>query len=249
MTGPVIQRILNEPTNLAVFGLVIITLLVVYLGWRRWRAHRAAFLGWTIGRGRPFGTLILGQAEIWTSIGRFDLSKPITTLGRSTTNDIVVPDRPVSRNHIELRYHAGQLTVVEVQNVQAGQRTPPRYGTFVNNSPVPAAGKLLKPGDRIRLGGRTVLKVERPQPIRPDLTYKLPVSDVKVVALQDVDATRTMSATQTPVARNKPGLAPDDDDITREFLDSSADEVDDQTRALPPESNEDPPADATRPIN
>ena len=74
----------------------------------------------------------------------FTLSKARISIGRATTNDVVVPDSRVSRNHALLECSAAGCTVVD-----AGSPN----GIWING--VRAERHLLKPGDTLVMGGAT----------------------------------------------------------------------------------------------
>jgi pSer/pThr/pTyr-binding forkhead associated (FHA) protein len=78
------------------------------------------------------------------------LDRPVTTVGRSSMNDIPVSDKILSRQHARIvKDGDGGLTVEDLGS---------RNGTFVNGEKV--VGRLpLRSGDRITLGSVT-LKVE-----------------------------------------------------------------------------------------
>ena len=80
---------------------------------------------------------------------RIRLERPAVTLGRSSTNDIPLSDRTLSRVHARLeQVDGGMLRVVDLGS---------RNGTMVNNIRI-AEPLNLKPGDRIQLG-ETVIDV------------------------------------------------------------------------------------------
>jgi hypothetical protein len=73
---------------------------------------------------------------------RWDLSKPVTTLGRSLENDVVLRDQRVSRIHAELRSVEGSYLLRDLGSTN---------GTQVADEPV--TERALKDGDSISLGG------------------------------------------------------------------------------------------------
>lgn len=80
---------------------------------------------------------------------RIRLERPAVTLGRSSTNDIPLSDRTLSRVHARLeQVDGGLLRVVDLGS---------RNGTMVNNIRI-AEPLALKPGDRIQVG-ETVIDV------------------------------------------------------------------------------------------
>lgn len=253
------------PVAIAIVGTLVVA-GAAFAGWRWWQGRQqAAYVVWSGADGEPFATLVLEQSDTLAVGRRFDLRKPVTILGRSSNNDIVLPDRPVSRSHAELREKEGVLTLIEIKSEQDGKVMPPRYGTFVNDSPVPPAGKALKHGDRIRLGSRTTLRLERPEKVREDVTYdSLAIDDrtfdqLTPAEAKDPDATRELpeEAAQDPDLSQpsptpNPAVNPDktyfqDEDNTREIPSSaSALDADDSTRELPPGADD---ADSTRQVS
>ncbi|HEY1334651.1 MAG TPA: FHA domain-containing protein, partial [Myxococcaceae bacterium] len=78
------------------------------------------------------------------------LDRAVTTIGRSSMNDLPIADKMLSRQHARIvRDNNGGLSVEDLGS---------RNGTFLNGDRV-AGIQALKPGDRITVGGVT-LKVE-----------------------------------------------------------------------------------------
>ena len=78
------------------------------------------------------------------------LDRPVTTIGRSSMNDLPIADKMLSRQHARIvRDNNGGLSVEDLGS---------RNGTFLNGERVGGI-QALKPGDRITVGGVT-LKVE-----------------------------------------------------------------------------------------
>ena len=72
---------------------------------------------------------------------------PSTTIGRHTRNEVVVPDKEVSRSHAE---------IVEVATGYQVHDLGSTNGTFVNDKIVGKGGHLLEDGDRLRLGSAKI---------------------------------------------------------------------------------------------
>ena len=72
----------------------------------------------------------------------------ILTLGRSTTNDVIVRDGKISRIHCQLEVSNGICTISDLNSTN---------GTFVNNERI--TEKSLQPGDTVKIGN-CVLKFE-----------------------------------------------------------------------------------------
>jgi sigma-B regulation protein RsbU (phosphoserine phosphatase) len=81
---------------------------------------------------------------------KVSLDRPVTTIGRSSVNDLPISDKMLSRQHARIVKDAdGSLTVEDLGS---------RNGTFLNGDRLTTL-QALKPGDRITVGGVT-LKVE-----------------------------------------------------------------------------------------
>ncbi len=81
---------------------------------------------------------------------KFPLEKPVTTIGRSSMNDLPISDKMLSRQHARIvKDDDGGLVVEDLGS---------RNGTFLNGDRL-SAPQPLKAGDRITLGGVT-LKLE-----------------------------------------------------------------------------------------
>ena len=81
---------------------------------------------------------------------KYVLDRPVTTIGRSSMNDLPIADKMLSRQHARIvRDNNGGLTVEDLGS---------RNGTFVNGERLTTI-QPLKAGDRITVGGVT-LKVE-----------------------------------------------------------------------------------------
>ena len=91
---------------------------------------------------------------------RIEITKPITTLGRKSDNDIIfAKDGLVSRRHAVIDQRQGKLYLSEVltKDDEGNPKRPP-FGTLVNgkqiNEPVP-----LQNGDEIQLGKSAILRI------------------------------------------------------------------------------------------
>jgi VWFA-related protein len=87
--------------------------------------------------------------------------KATTTFGREEDNDVVLPDKPVSRHHAILEQRSNRFILMEaVQIDAAGREKRPTYGTFVDNIKVGSDGAFLIPGALIRFGSRLEMVFE-----------------------------------------------------------------------------------------
>jgi two-component system cell cycle response regulator len=80
-------------------------------------------------------------------VGQVHDLKDGAVIGRTIDSDIVIPDDHISRRHAQV--HLGQDRVI-INDLQS------RNGTFLNGNQIEEAE--LKDGDRVHLGGTTVLK-------------------------------------------------------------------------------------------
>lgn len=72
-------------------------------------------------------------------------SRPVV-IGRVAECDLTVNTRKVSRRHAEVRYEGEQVIIEDLGSTN---------GTYVNGEPVRGI-RVLKPGDRIHIGGLTI---------------------------------------------------------------------------------------------
>jgi|SRR5688572_19176912 predicted component of type VI protein secretion system len=77
-----------------------------------------------------------------------ELAKDVVTLGRDVSNDIVINDAEVSRNHARLTAQSGSYLMEDLASTN---------GTFVNGQRL-IGPKLLSPGDVVGLGETVVLE-------------------------------------------------------------------------------------------
>ena len=79
----------------------------------------------------------------------FDLNKPVITIGREASNDIVLEDPQVSRHHARLTLQAGGYVVEDLGSTN---------GTFINEQRLMGT-RPINPGDKLRLGDNVVLSL------------------------------------------------------------------------------------------
>lgn len=108
------------------------------------------------------GMLVVLESDDSSMRGqRIEINRPVTTLGRKSTNDVLFPkDGAVSRQHAVIEERGGQLYVSEVMAAdETGRPKRPTHGTFVNDQQI-RAPVLLHSGDVIRLGKRVRIRFE-----------------------------------------------------------------------------------------
>ncbi len=72
---------------------------------------------------------------------KFDLNRPLTRIGKRETNDLVIEEKTISRDHLE---------IVQTENSYLLRDLESTNGTYINDIRVKEA--YLSPGDIIRLG-------------------------------------------------------------------------------------------------
>ena len=76
----------------------------------------------------------------------FQLDHPVVNLGRRRTNDLVLDDSRISRQHAQLRFADGRFSIYDLGSTG---------GTFVNGQQI--SSRVLNPGDVISLAGFLVI--------------------------------------------------------------------------------------------
>ena len=84
----------------------------------------------------------------------FDLTKEVTMFGRDVTNDVVLGDAEVSRQHARLTRTPAGFVLEDLGSTN---------GTFVNNERL-AAPRVLSPGDLLGLGENVTLTFDSTSP-------------------------------------------------------------------------------------
>jgi hypothetical protein len=89
--------------------------------------------------GMPYAALVLRTPQ---GPGKtYVIDRPITHLGRKTTNDIVINDQRVSRYHAEIRYEQGEFIIYDLGSMNH---------VVINGAPQQRA--VLRNGDVVTLG-------------------------------------------------------------------------------------------------
>jgi DNA-binding response OmpR family regulator len=78
---------------------------------------------------------------------RFALAGPVTTLGRSNSCDVFIPDRRVSRRHAEIHWDGEFSTLRDLDSAN---------GTFLNDCRI-TTSETLRDGDEIAVGSATFI--------------------------------------------------------------------------------------------
>jgi len=104
--------------------------------------------GWEIkDEPHPDGRLLMDGERVIL------IEQPILNLGRQRDNQIVLDDPSVSRHHAQIRLRFGHYTLFDLGSTG---------GTLINGQRVREA--LLRSGDIIVIGSKTLIYVEEPQP-------------------------------------------------------------------------------------
>lgn len=91
--------------------------------------------------GRRLPARLLGVSDPARAIGPFLLSNPVMTVGRANSNDLVLPDLSISKQHAQISQDARGWRVADLNSTN---------GTWVNGERSPQ--RKLKSGDELRMG-------------------------------------------------------------------------------------------------
>ncbi len=91
--------------------------------------------------GKRLPARLLAGSDAAQGLCPFDLSSPVLTVGRSNSNDLVLPDLSISKQHAQFMQDSEGWRVVDLGSTN---------GTFVNGEKVQE--KRLQAGDAIRIG-------------------------------------------------------------------------------------------------
>ncbi|HJR80780.1 MAG TPA: FHA domain-containing protein [Anaerolineales bacterium] len=130
-----------------------------------------------------FGKLILSKSDGLSQ--EFMLNKPLITLGRATTNDVVLNDGRVSRDHAQIRSEPDGITITDLGSAN---------GVWLNGQKVSEA--KLRPGDTIAISG-CILQYLAPSP----------ETQAEVTVINSVnELERTLHEMTVPVSLNETSL-------------------------------------------
>lgn len=117
-------------------------------------------------------------------------------LGRSSSNDIHVPDEELSRNHCLFELAAsGELKITDLASAN---------GTMVNGEKIGAETKVLKSGDIIEVGNTTltVIDSDKPKPIELKLPERVDLGLQKTIVTETKGGTSTKTKNERPMWLN-----------------------------------------------
>ncbi len=138
----------------------------------------------TVDMGPVIATLTVQKSLKLESGHVFELAAQDYRVGRSADpryqNDLIIPDDPVSREHALFSYRNGAFYLSDRNS---------RFGTFVNGEKVGPEGTLLRDGDEIQFGTRTVLTFKElprePEAETEDIGREEATEDVAERAMTD----------------------------------------------------------------
>ena len=97
--------------------------------------------------GDPIREALLVLVQEGTSQHNWPLAQEVTTIGRREDNDVVIPDRWISRHHAEIHRRGSRYLIHDLES---------KNGLFVNGTRV-AQPVSLEDGDRIQIAPRCEL--------------------------------------------------------------------------------------------
>ncbi|MFL5628759.1 MAG: FhaA domain-containing protein [Ktedonobacteraceae bacterium] len=99
----------------------------------------------------PPAKLIIQLPQAGQQIYRIE--KPIINIGRQLSNDIIVEDKRVSRNHAQIKYQAGQFTLFDLGSTNGVTISTNGVSiTIKANSATHSHQHILRTGDRFTIG-------------------------------------------------------------------------------------------------
>ena len=123
------------------------------------------------------------------------LAEADITIGRGTTNDVVLSDAKASRVHAKLAYSDSQWTLIDLGSAN---------GTLVNGLPV--VGHVpLQPGDVIRVGESTLLFETGTAIASGPMTIDTP-ADLEAVSYTHLDVYKRQMGGTTRIAEVEPAV-------------------------------------------
>lgn len=118
-----------------------------------------------------FGKLILSKPDGLNQ--EFMLNKTLVTLGRATTNDIVLTEGRVSRNHAQVRYTKDGVILTDLKSAN---------GVWVNGQRI--SETKIQPGDTIEISG-SILQYLAPAPdVQEEATILNSENELEMTLLQ-----------------------------------------------------------------
>jgi FHA domain-containing protein/Big-like domain-containing protein len=97
----------------------------------------------------PLATLTVLKSMNLDPGKTFDLSIATTTIGRTSGNDIFIPDKPVSRKHAEIKFDGSAFYIMDLGS---------KNGTKVDGETVSSEPKGLYDNAQIQLSTKTILE-------------------------------------------------------------------------------------------
>ena len=88
----------------------------------------------------------------------FPIDKPVITIGRNLSNDLVIHNSQVSRTHAEIRYQDGKYTLIDLESSS---------GTFINNEKI-TESKIYS-GNLILIANVPLMFLDEKDPLYKDM--------------------------------------------------------------------------------
>jgi hypothetical protein len=133
----IILFVLRIASGLILVGMLVVLFIVL------WRDYRTAAAQATVSR-RTYGQLepLLQIDDMYTPTGETFPLRPLTSMGRSPTNSIVIDDNFASSEHAQISLKDGRWWLEDRNS---------RNGTLLNNEPITSA-IIITDGDIISIG-------------------------------------------------------------------------------------------------
>jgi VWFA-related protein len=104
----------------------------------------------TGGKGQTYSATLTVVKSMNLDPGKtFEVSIGTTTIGRTSANDIFIPDKPVSRKHAEITFENGTFYICDLGS---------KNGTQVDGESISSNPECLNDGANIHLSSKTILE-------------------------------------------------------------------------------------------
>jgi VWFA-related protein len=170
------------------------------------------------GDRKPLATLTVVKSMNLDPGKTFEIINGSTTVGRTSGNDIFIPDKPVSRKHAEITHEDGIFYIKDLGS---------KNGTKLDEQLVSEEGARLYDGVRIQLSSKTILEFNTlPSQEEADeeatrIVHDEPVSEDEVtnagdVALTDAGDAVTQAGDDVPPGEDEATNVSEDEDLSED---------------------------------